>query len=321
MSKLVTVFGASGFLGRHVVRELAKRGHRVRAAVRRPHDAVFLQPMGAVGQIQLFQSNVRYRTSVSDALAGADACVNLVGILAEGGKQKFQAVQADGAEHIARECARGGIDNVVHVSAIGADAESESVYARTKAEGEAAMREHLGDKVTVVRPSIVFGPQDDFFNRFAEMARMAPALPLIGGGKTKFQPVYVDDIADAIARLIDGEAETGGAYELGGPEVLTFKECLELMLKIVDRRRPLVPVPFFAAKPMGQMGDLVSKLPIIQAPITEDQVKMLKRDNIVGEGVKTFDDLGITPETLDAVLPTYLFRYRKQGQFSPEVPV
>lgn len=320
MSKLVTVFGASGFLGRHVVRELSRRGHRVRAAIRRPHQAVFLQPMGAVGQIQLFQSNIRYPNSVEDALKGADACVNLVGILAEQGRQKFGSIQAEGADHIARACAKLGIENVVHVSAIGADAGSDSDYARTKAEGEAAMRQHVPG-TTIVRPSIVFGTQDGFFNRFAEMARMAPALPLIGGGLTKFQPVYVDDVADAIVKLIDGEAETGVTYELGGPEVLTFKECLELMLKVVDRRRLLLPIPFFAAQPMGKIGDLVGRLPIIEPPITEDQVKLLKVDNVVSDGAKSFEDLGITPETLDAILPTYLFRYRKQGQFSPEVPV
>lgn len=320
MAKLVTVFGASGFVGRHVVRELARRGHRVRAAMRRPHQAVFLQPMGAVGQIQLLQTNIRYPQSVEEALVGADACVNLVGILAQAGRQKFSTVQADGAEHIARACAKLGVDNVVHVSAIGADAASESKYAQTKAAGEAAMQEHVPG-ATIVRPSIIFGTQDGFFNRFAEMARMAPALPLIGGGKTKFQPVYVDDVADAVVKLIDREAPTGGTYELGGPEVLTFKECLELMLKIVGRRRALVPVPFFAAGPMGKVGDVVGMLPIIEPPITEDQVKLLKSDNVVGEGVLTFDDLGITPETLDAILPTYLFRYRKQGQFSPEVPV
>lgn len=320
MSKLVTVFGASGFLGRHVVRELSRRGHRVRAAIRRPHQAVFLQPMGAVGQIQLFQSNIRYPNSVEDALKGADACVNLVGILAEQGRQKFGSIQAEGADHIARACAKLGIENVVHVSAIGADAGSDSDYARTKAEGEEAMRQHVPG-TTIVRPSIVFGTQDGFFNRFAEMARMAPALPLIGGGLTKFQPVYVDDVADAIVKLIDGEAETGVTYELGGPEVLTFKECLELMLKVVDRRRLLLPIPFFAAQPMGKIGDLVGRLPIIEPPITEDQVKLLKVDNVVSDGAKSFEDLGITPETLDAILPTYLFRYRKQGQFSPEVPV
>ncbi|GGY45378.1 complex I NDUFA9 subunit family protein [Parvularcula lutaonensis] len=320
MAKLVTVFGASGFLGRHVVRELAKRGHRVRAAVRHPHQAVFLQPMGVVGQIHLFQSNIRYRHSVADALAGADACVNLVGILAPKGKQKFDTVQAKGAEFVAEECAREGITNLVHVSAIGADKDSDSDYARTKGEGEEAVRRNV-PAASIVRPSIVFGPQDEFFNKFAAMARISPVLPLIGGGKTRFQPVYVDDVADAIVKLIDGEAPAGEIYELGGPEILTFKECLELMLKIIDRRRLLVPVPWPVAEAMGAAGSLASRLPFVEAPITADQVKLLRKDNVVGEGVKTFADLGIEPETLDAILPTYLFRYRKHGQFSPEVPV
>lgn len=321
MAKLVTVFGASGFVGRHVTRELAKRGHRVRAAVRHPHQAAFLQPLGAVGQVQLFQSNIRFRSSVSDALTGADAVVNLVGILAPTGKQKFDTVQRLGAENIAEEAARRDITNVVHVSAIGADANSGSEYARTKAEGEQAFRQNVPTS-TIVRPSIIFGPQDDFFNRFAAMARVSPVLPLIGGGKTKFQPVYVDDVADAVVKLIDGEGPTGDLYELGGPEVYTFKELLQLMLKIIDRRRLLLPLPFPVAGLMGVVGDMVSAVPLVNAPITADQVKLLKRDNVVSSGgVRTFADLGITPETLDAILPTYLFRYRSQGQFSPEVPV
>ncbi len=321
MSKLVTVFGASGFLGRHVVRELCKKGHRVRAAVRHPMEANFLNPMGAVGQVQIFQANVRFRTSVSDALAGADAAVNLVGILAPVGKNTFEGVQTLGAQNIAQEAARVGIEDLIHVSAIGADAESDSIYARTKAEGEQAALTHV-PTATVIRPSIVFGPQDDFFNRFAAMARIAPALPLIGGGKTKFQPVYVDDIADAIVQLIETGEGRGETYELGGPEVMSFKELLQLMLKIIGRSRLLVPLPFPIASMMGAAGDTASMLPFVEGPITADQVKLLKTDNVVSEsGVKTFADLGITPETMDAVLPSYLFRYRKQGQFSPEVPV
>lgn len=321
MTKLVTVFGASGFLGRHVVRALCKRGHRVRAAVRHPMEANFLNPMGAVGQVQIFQANVRYRTSVADALAGADAAVNLVGILAPVGKNTFEGVQTLGSQNVAQEAERLGIKDLIHVSAIGADASSESVYARTKAEGEQAALTHV-PTATIIRPSIVFGPQDDFFNRFAAMARIAPALPLIGGGRTKFQPVYVDDIADAIVELIESGAGHGETYELGGPEVMSFKELLQLMLKIVGRSRFLVPLPFPVASLMGSVGDTVSMVPFVQAPITADQVKLLKTDNVVSaEGVKTFDDLGISPETMDAVLPSYLFRYRKQGQFSPDVPV
>ncbi|MEM7740649.1 MAG: complex I NDUFA9 subunit family protein [Pseudomonadota bacterium] len=321
MAKLVTVFGASGFLGRHVVRELCKQGHRVRAAVRHPMEANFLNPMGAVGQVQIFQANVRYRTSVADALAGADAAVNLVGILAPVGKNTFEGVQSLGSRNVAQEAARVGIEDFIHVSAIGASATSESVYARTKAEGEKAALD-LIPTATIVRPSIVFGPQDDFFNRFAAMARIAPALPLIGGGHTKFQPVYVDNVADAIVQLIETGAGRGDTFELGGPEVMSFKELLRLMLKVVGRSRLLVPLPFPVASLMGSVGDTVSRVPFVQAPITEDQVKLLKTDNVVSEGgVKTFTDLGITPETMEAVLPSYLFRYRKQGQFSPEVPV
>ncbi len=321
MAKLVTVFGASGFLGRHVVRELTKRGHRVRAAMRRPHLAPHLTPMGTVGQVQLFQANLRYPGSVAEAVRGADAVVNLVGVLAPNGKQTFDALQAKGAGTVAKAAAEAGIDNFIHISAIGADADSPSTYARTKAEGEAAVREHVPG-ATIIRPSIVFGTQDEFFNRFAGMARFSPALPLIGGGQSRFQPVYVDDIADAVVRLIDRQAPTGEIYELGGPEVYTFKELMELTLKIIDRKRALLPLPFFAAKPLGKIGDVVSKLPLVQAPITHDQVLLLEKDNVVaGDGVRTFDDLGIVPETLDAVLPSYLFRYRREGRFSPEVPV
>ncbi len=322
--KVVTVFGASGFVGRHVVRELASRGWRVRAAVRRPHLAQFLQPLGVVGQIQLTQANVRYRPSVAEAVEGADAVVNLVGILAEEGQQSFEGVQAAGARNVAEMAAKAGIDQVVHVSAVGADAESESEYARTKADGENAFREHC-PHATILRPSIIFGPQDDFFNRFAAMSRTSPFLPLIGGGKTKFQPIYVDDVADSVAKVLSEPSLGGRTYELGGPEVKTFKELLQLMLRIIGRRRALIPVPFPIATAMGQVGDAVSVLPFVKAPITADQVVLLKQDNIVGisgeENIGTIEDLGVRPETLEGVLPTYLVRFRKAGQFSPTVRV
>jgi len=320
-SKLAVVFGGSGFLGRNVVRELAARGWRVRVAVRRPHHANFLRPMGAVGQIQLFQGNVRYRPSIAEALKDADAVVNLVGILSKAGAQNFDAVQAQGARNIAELAAKEGITNVVHVSAIGADADSDSDYARTKAEGEAAMREAL-PSATILRPSIIFGAKDEFFNRFAEMTRFSPALPLIGGGKTKFQPIYVDDVADAVCAALESDATDGRTYELGGPDVKTFKELMELMLKIIGRKRAQVPVPFPIAGMMGAAGDTASILPFVSAPITADQVKLLKRDNVVGESgeanIGTIQDLGLEPETLLSILPTYLVRYRKYGQFSPE---
>ncbi|MCI5044648.1 MAG: complex I NDUFA9 subunit family protein [Aquisalinus sp.] len=319
--KLAVVFGGSGFVGRNVVRELASRGWRVRAAVRRPHLAQFLRPMGAVGQVQLFQANVRTASSVADALQGADAAVNLVGILAEDGKQKFPTVQAEGAQTIASLAAAQGITNVVHVSAIGALASSNSDYARTKAEGEAAMREHL-PTATILRPSIIFGPRDDFFNRFADMARLSPALPLIGGGKTRFQPVYVDDVADSVCAALEDKNTDGRLYELGGPGVYNFKELMQYMLKVIGRRRLLLPLPFPVATGIGNIGGLVGRLPFVSPPLTADQVELLKADNVVGlsneDDIGTIEDLGITPQTLESILPGYLVRFRKYGQFSPE---
>lgn len=320
MAKLATVFGASGFIGRNVVRELTKRGWRVRAAVRRPHLAQHLQVSGTPGQVQLFQANIRHEASVHDALAGADAAVNLVGILAEAGKNGFASVQREGAATVARAAAEAGLSDLVQISAIGADEDSDSAYARTKGAGERLVHEAFPDAV-ILRPSIVFGPQDDFFNRFASMARLSPALPLIGGGKTRFQPVYVGDVAEAVTVSLDDPKHRGATYELGGPEVLTFKECLELMLRVTGRSRLLAPLPFFAASMMGKGGDLAAKLPFVAAPITADQVELLKKDNVVADGAKGFAALGIVPETLDAILPTYLYRFRKHGQYSPEVPV
>lgn len=319
-SKLAVVFGGSGFVGRNVVRELAARGWRVRVAVRRPHLANYLRPLGAVGQIQLTQCNVRYRPSVGEALKDADAVVNLVGILAKAGQQNFDSVQYHGARNIAELCARDGITNIVHLSAIGADDDSDSDYARTKALGEKVMRENVPE-TTILRPSIIFGAKDSFFNKFADMTRMSPALPLIGGGKTKFQPVYVDDVADAVCVALEDARHDGRTFELGGPDIKTFKELMELMLKIIHRKRALVPVPWPVAGAMGSAGELAGILPFLDPPITSDQVKLLKRDNVVGQSgeanIGTFADLGIEPETLASILPTYLVRFRKYGQFSP----
>ena len=319
--ELVTVFGGSGFVGRHVVRELAKRGARVRVAVRRPHLAHFLRPLGVPGQIELRQANLRYRPSVADALEGATAAVNLVGLLAEVGPQKFSTLHVQGASSIAEFAAKRGIDRVVHVSAIGADPKAESRYARTKAEGEAAVRK-LVPSATVLRPSIVFGPQDEFFNRFANMARYSPVLPSIGFGRTKFQPVYVDDVADAVCAALARPEAAGRTYELGGPEVYDFNALMKLMLKVIDRKRLLLPIPFFAAELMGLAGDIVGALPLIDPPLTRDQVLLLKHDNVVGasgeEGLGTLADLGVRAETLEAILPTYLERFRKYGQFATE---
>ena len=316
MEKRVTVFGGSGFVGRHVVRALAKRGYRVRVAVRRPDLAGFLRPLGAVGQIQPVQANLRYPESVVAAVADADYVVNLVGILLQSGAQKFDAVQARGAEVVARAAKQAGVERLVHMSAIGADAGSKAAYARSKAEGEAAVLREFPEAV-IVRPSIIFGPEDDFFNRFAAMARLSPVLPLIGGGVTKFQPVFVGDVAEAIAMGVDGAMTPGKVYELGGPDVASFRECLELMLKITQRKRMLVSLPWWLAEIQGKMLDILPN-----PPLTHDQVLMLKSDNVVGTAAKadkrTLTGLGISPRSMEAILPTYLIQYRERGQFEPE---
>ncbi len=313
-AKLVTVFGGSGFVGRYVVQALARRGHRIRVAVRRPDLAGHLQPLGMVGQIKAIQANLRYRWSIDRAIEGADAVVNLVGILAEGGRQTFDAVQAFGPRAIGEAARAQGISSLVHVSAIGADQPSTVGYLRTKAEGEAGIRETLPEAV-IMRPSIIFGPEDSFFNRFAAMARVSPMLPLIGGGKTRFQPVFAGDVGEAIARAVDGGAEQGAIYELGGPEVLTFRECMERLLQVTKRKRVLLPVPWVAARMMGRIGDIVPG-----APITLDQVRMLRFDNVVSAEAererRTLAGLGIEPTALEIVLPTYLSRFREYGEFA-----
>ncbi|MBX3572359.1 MAG: complex I NDUFA9 subunit family protein [Mesorhizobium sp.] len=312
-SKLVTVFGGSGFIGRHTVRALARRGYRVRVAVRRPELAGHLQPLGNVGQIQPVQANLRVRWSVDRAVEGADHVINLVGILHETGRQSFNAVQDFGARAVA-EAARAAGAKMTQMSAIGADAASESDYARTKARGEAAVLATLPD-ANIVRASIVFGPEDGFFNRFANMARFSPVLPLIGGGTTRYQPVYVVDVAEALALTVDGRARPGTTYELGGPEVLTFRECMEHMLRIIDRKRMLVSVPWSIARIQGAiLGMLPNPL------LTTDQVTLLRSDNVVSEAAKsegrTLAGLGVTAESLDAILPSYLWRYRVAGQYT-----
>lgn len=311
--KLVTIFGGSGFVGRYVVRELVNRGYRVRVAVRRPDLAGFLQPIGNVGQIQLVQANLRYRKSVDAAVRGSDVVINLVGILAESGRQKFDAVQAFGARAVAEAC-RAEKAKLIHMSAIGADVDSASGYGETKGRGEQSVREVVKDAI-IMRPSIVFGQEDEFFNRFGAMARFAPALPLIGGGTTKFQPVYVGDVAEAFALAVEGKVPKGKTYELGGPQTPTFRECLELLLKEIGRKKMLVSLPWFVA---GMMGKALGWLP--GAPITSDQVEMLKTDNVVSdEAIKqkrTLEGIGITPTPMAAILPTYLVQYRPHGQFT-----
>lgn len=310
--ELVTVFGGSGFIGRHVVRALARRGYLVRVAVRRPDLAGFLQPLGDVGQIQAVQANLRYRWSVDRAVQGASHVVNLVGILYESGGQRFNSVQDFGARAVA-EAARAAGARMIQVSAIGADPESQSVYARTKAAGEAAVSETLADAI-ILRPSIIFGPEDDFFNKFAAMARISPFLPLIGSGGTRFQPVYVVDVAEAIARGIDGEVAGGRIYELGGPEVLTFRQCIEKVLEVTRRRRLLLSIPWAAAKFTGSVLGMLPK-PIL----TKDQVLQLRRDNVVSQEAitegRTLEGIGITAHSIDPILPQYLWRYRATGQY------
>ena len=310
---LVTVFGASGFLGRYVVRALTARGWRVRAAVRNPHTSHELKVMGDVGQVQLMQSNLRFPQSVARAVQGADAVVNLVGVLFESGRQTFDALHANGPDVIAEACAAAGIQNLAHVSAIGADAQSESDYARSKGEGEAHLREHV-PSADILRPSIVFGAEDDFFNRFAKMTSFAPALPLIGGGKTKFQPVFVEDVANAVAISVT-RGTSGQTYELGGPQTYTFKALLEFILETVDKKRLLAPMPWFAANMMGFGGELSAALPFVKPFLTRDQVKNLKVDNVVAADAAGFEAFDIRPETIEAIVPSYLAKYRKYGQF------
>ncbi len=311
-NKLVTVFGGSGFLGRHVVRALAKRGYRVRVAVRRPDLAFHLQPLGGVGQIQAVQANLRFRWSVDRAVEGADHVVNLVGILHESGAQNFDSVQEFGARAIA-EAARAAKAGLTHVSAIGADKQSKSDYARTKGLAEAAVLETVKSAV-ILRPSIIFGPEDGFFNKFAAMARYSPMLPLIGGGETKFQPVYVGDVAEAIARSVEGQLSGGKVYELGGSEVRTFKELMQETLTVTERKRILLPIPFWAAKIIGSIAGLLPS-PLL----TRDQVTLLESDNVVSDKAvkdgRTLEGIGITPRTMEAILPTYLWRFRARGQF------
>jgi uncharacterized protein YbjT (DUF2867 family) len=313
---LITVFGGSGFLGRHVVRALARREYRVRVAVRRPDLAGFLQPLGRVGQIHAVQANVRNRTSVAAAVRGSDVVINLVGILFETGRQSFESVQALGAEAVAQAAAAEGAA-MIHVSAIGADPNSLSEYARTKAEGERLVLA-AAPQATIFRPSIVFGPNDDFFNRFAALARMSPVLPLIGGGHTRLQPVFAGDVAEAIAKAVAGEAKSGTVYELGGPEVLTFKALMEYVLATIQRRRLLVPVPFWAAKFKAFFLEWLPK-PLL----TRDQVELLRVDNVVSEAARsegrTLEGLGLVPRSIEAIVPSYLWRFRKTGQFHGRV--
>jgi uncharacterized protein YbjT (DUF2867 family) len=313
-SRLITVFGGSGFVGRHTVYALAKAGFRIRVAVRRPELAGFLRSYGLVGQIHPVQANIRDEASVAQALMGASGVVNLVGILAPSGKQTFRALQAEGAERIARLSAEHGVRDLVHVSAIGADRNAKARYARTKAEGEDGVLRAFPSAV-ILRPSIVFGPEDDFLNRFARMAQISPVMPLIGFGKTKFQPVYVGDLAKAIVAGIDGRAKKGAIYELGGPQVLSFRQLLDKIAVYTQRPRPYVPLPFSIATLQAAFLQLLPN-----APLTVDQVRMLRKDNIVSTSSKneqlTLEGLGIVPTSLDVIAPDYLWRFRPKGEFA-----
>lgn len=313
-SSLVTIYGGSGFVGRHVVQALARTGCRMRIAVRRPDLAGHLQPLGSVGQIQPVQANLRYPDSIDRAADGADALINLVGILFERGKQKFDEVQAVGAGAVARAAKVHGARALIHLSAIGADANSPSAYARSKAEGEQAVINACPAAV-ILRPSVIFGPEDDFFNRFASLARFAPVLPLIGGGRTKFQPVYVGDVAKAVAVSLAGRAKPGATYELGGPEILTLRQIFEKVLHHTQRRRLLLPLPFELATLQAYFLQLLPN-----PPLTVDQVRLLKNDNLVSAVAyrqkRTLQGLGINPVPADAVIGEYLERFRPRGEFA-----
>ncbi len=311
--KLVTIFGGSGFVGRHVVREIARRGYNIRVAVRRPDLAEYLRPAGAVGQVHPVQANLRYPDSVARAIAGADAVINLVGIMNPSGKQKFDSVHTAGAKAVVEAAKAAGLQKIIHMSALGVDANSDSAYSRSKAAGEAAVVSTLPQSI-IFRPSVIFGPEDNFFNMLGDLARFLPVMPLIGGGRTKFQPIYVCDVAAAIANALDGKAKDGTVYELGGPEIKTFRECAEQVLKIAQRKRRMVSIPFGLAKFEARFLQMMPK-PLL----TVDQVNLLKRDNIVSpEALKegrTIGALGIEPIVLAAVLPAYMERYREHGQY------
>jgi uncharacterized protein YbjT (DUF2867 family) len=322
--RVVTVFGGSGFVGRYVVRALARDGWRVRIACRRPDLAFHLQPQGRVGQVMAVQANVRHPESVAAALRGASAVVNLVGILAEGGAQTFSKVQAEGARAVAEAAKAAGVDTVVHISAIGADPSSSAAYARSKAAGEAAMRDAAPSAV-ILRPSVIFGPEDDFFNRFATMARFFPIVPIVGAD-TRFQPVYVGDVAEAVAAAVAGRAQPGSVYELGGPETKTFAELVEYVLKVTERARRVAKLSFGTGQLVARVTQFFTKASLGLFPkllrMTTDQVELLKHDNVVSEEAirdgRTLQGLGVQPQAIEAIVPTYLYRYRKTGQYQAQ---
>jgi len=314
MRGLVTVFGGSGFVGAQIVRALAKRGARVRVAVRNPGRGYRLRMLGDVGQIEVVQANIREPASVSRALEGAESCVNAVAVLYESGRQTFEALHVAGARVIAQAAAAQGVQRLIHISAIGASPDSPAAYARTKSAGEVAVREVIPGAV-ILRPSVIFGPEDAFFNRFAAMAGLSPALPLIGGGATRFQPVYVGDVAQAVAGALAMAAAEGRTFELGGPQVYSFRDLMVLMLDVIQRRRFLAPIPFPLATVLGRAGDLAAGLGL-PPPITTDQVALLRSDNVASPDAPGLAELGVTPSALEPILPSYLYIYRPGGQYA-----
>ncbi|WP_336096765.1 complex I NDUFA9 subunit family protein [Roseovarius sp. CH_XMU1461] len=315
MSKIVTIYGGSGFVGRYIARRLAKQGWRIRVAVRRPNEAMHVKPYGVVGQVEPILCNIRDDASVRAAMQGVDAVVNCVGTFDARGKNNFDAVQHEGAERVARIAAEEGVARLVQISAIGADTQAASDYARSKGLGEEAVLGHFPSAV-ILRPSVIFGPEDGFFNRFAGMTRLGPVLPVVGA-ETKFQPVYVDDVAKAAVEGVEGRAAPG-IYELGGPDVNSFRELMQQMLGVIRRRRLVINIPLVLAGPMAMLIEWAHMLSlgIVPRMITRDQVTSLREDNVVSEGARGFADLGITPVSLEAVLPDYLWRFRPSGQYS-----
>ena len=312
--KIVTLIGGSGFVGRHVARALAKRGYRIRVGCRRPDLAGHVQPLGSTGQVMPIQVNVRYPASLAAACDGAYAVMNLTGVLASGGAQSFEAVHVFGAEACAKAARTAKASVFIQMSALGADVNSASEYARSKGEGEVRAKAAFAGAV-ILRPSIVFGPEDNFFNQFAGMSRLAPVLPLIGGGMTKFTPVFVGDVAEAVAKIIDAGEASGKTYELGGPEVFTFKQLLQFTLDTVGRKRLLLPLPWLVAKVMGTVMGVMPG-----APLTADQVELLKTDNVISDEAaregRTLAGLGIAASSIQGIVPSYLYRFRKAGQFT-----
>ena len=308
--RVATVFGGAGFIGRHLVRQLAQRDWRVRVASRNPKRALFLKPSGAVGQIAPIYANIHDDASVAAAVRDSDYVINLIGILYESGRETFQAVHADAAGRIAQAARDAGAQRFIQVSAIGASDQSEARYAQTKAAGEAAVLDAFPE-ASILRPSVIFGPEDNFFNQFGEMARMSPFLPLIGGGRTRFQPVYVGDVADAVMACLDDPATKGRVYELGGPQVYSFKEILQIVMRETRRRRLLLTLPWGMANLQARVFQMLPK-PLL----TVDQVTLLKTDNVASGDLPTLADLGIEPTTVEVIVPTYLWRFRPGGRFA-----